>query len=245
MPAMGSAVTKNWEVEAGGAKHVVQLRHHTFSGRREVLVDGEVVWEALKFLDDGDEIPVRVGGRDGTIYISVDSVDFEYALVFDGAEVRDMVATVREHRDHDVDVSVPRVEVRKPAGDEPQRDTLVVYRLEVRLGERRLGLWKRFSDFCELDARVRSAFAGNHLLANLPRMPARSIKWFVDHSAPDFVEARRQRLEEYIRRLVVVPKVMDLPDVQLFFRPRPKRAAAPGLAAAEATPGAAEEERKE
>ena len=53
---MGATVTKIWKVRVGEVEHDVQLRHHSFTGQREVLVDGQVVLQKRKFLDDGDEL---------------------------------------------------------------------------------------------------------------------------------------------------------------------------------------------
>jgi len=36
-------VTKIWEVQADGGRHFVQLRHHTITGGRVVLLDGKEI----------------------------------------------------------------------------------------------------------------------------------------------------------------------------------------------------------
>jgi hypothetical protein len=64
---MGNEITTNWSPVIDGKEHSVQLRHNTFSGRREVLVDGKLMLERLKFLDDGDLIPVEVAGKAGEV----------------------------------------------------------------------------------------------------------------------------------------------------------------------------------
>jgi len=40
---MGNTVTKNWTVTVDDIEYVVQLRHHTFSGRRSVYINDKLV----------------------------------------------------------------------------------------------------------------------------------------------------------------------------------------------------------
>jgi Fas apoptotic inhibitory molecule (FAIM1) len=95
---MGGIFTKNWQIEDGDEKHIVQLRHHNVSGRREVLIDNKVVHESTKFLDDGDRLPFELGDKKGEVVIDVGPVDFEYHLFFDGTEVQDMVSKRSDYK---------------------------------------------------------------------------------------------------------------------------------------------------
>lgn len=166
------------------------------------------------------------------IIINVDAVEFDYRLVFNGEEVDDLVSAVSEFQESDLRMAIPRVEVR--GRGEKGKDPLVVYRLEVEGGERRMALWKRFSDFVALDDQVRSSFSGNHLAANIPALPPKYPKFLYDHGSDEFVEARREALETYIRKLVLVPKVLENPDMQRFLTPRKKAGAKAAAAAAAA-----------
>ncbi len=93
---------------------------------------------------------------------------------------------------------------------------VAVYRVVARAKGAPVEGFKRFSDFVELDRKVRSAFVGSHLLSSLPSLPPKSIKLLNDHTDATFVEQRRQGLQHYMTKLVALPRIPLNPDVLEF-----------------------------
>jgi PX domain len=94
----------------------------------------------------------------------------------------------------------------------------VSYIIELDFGNNQKYLLpKRFSDIAQLDYDIRSAYQHNHLLGNIPDCPPKYIKLWNDHFAPDFIERRRGDIENYLRKLVTVPKVAENPDFKRFY----------------------------
>jgi len=67
---------------------------------------------------------------------------------------------------------------------------------------------KRFGQFYEMDALVRSDFEKNQILNSLPATPERKIKLFNDHTDANFVEQRRVLLENYLQKMVEIEEVV-------------------------------------
>jgi hypothetical protein len=101
---------------------------------------------------------------------------------------------------------------------------VAVYRVVARARGAPVEGFKRFSDFVELDRKVRSAFAGSHLLSSLPSLPPKSIKLLNDHTDAAFVEQRRQGLQHYMAKLVALPRIPLNPDVLEFLALLPAHA---------------------
>ncbi|CAM9547202.1 unnamed protein product [Chrysoparadoxa australica] len=78
-------------------------------------------------------------------------------------------------------------------------------------------VFRRFSDFDKLHCLVWSAYRGHHLAANLPALPAKTLK---RTCAVDFIEQRRRELELYLKRLVKIPHAFENPDVLDFLQLR-------------------------
>eukprot|EP01006_Ploeotia_vitrea_P008533 TRINITY_DN20465_c0_g1_i1.p1 TRINITY_DN20465_c0_g1~~TRINITY_DN20465_c0_g1_i1.p1 ORF type:complete len:190 (+),score=98.31 TRINITY_DN20465_c0_g1_i1:577-1146(+) len=116
-------------------------------------------------------------------------------------------------------MTVPSYELKRLSTGEQ----VVVYKLKIALDDHTVTLNRRFRDFDQLNTLVRSAFANNHLLENLPAFPPKYWKMFTDHYSHDFMEQRRADLEVYMNKLVKIPKVCDLPDFQQFCKPRRRR----------------------
>jgi len=87
--------------------------------------------------------------------------------------------------------------------------------------EREVVVLRRYRDFDKLDRLVRSAFAGSHLLNSLPCLPIKILNPFTDQSDPIFIDARRQELEMYLKRLIQMPKASSNPDLLRFFSLHP------------------------
>ena len=78
---------------------------------------------------------------------------------------------------------------------------------------------RRFRDFVQLDASLRSRFPpDSHLLASFPALPPRAIKLVVDHSRPEFCEARRQQLDMWLRRVWRFPNLAESSSLRHFLR---------------------------
>ena len=73
--------TKAWLVKLDDGEHYVELDHGTFSGKRTVKVDDQVVVEeGMNLVDFGDHLEFSVGGKPAVLEISTAGLDFDYAL---------------------------------------------------------------------------------------------------------------------------------------------------------------------
>lgn len=52
---------------------------------------------------------------------------------------------------------------------------------------------------------MHDAYAGNHLQANLPKLPPKRLRLLQDHSSEAFLQERREGLEAYLRKLLALP----------------------------------------
>mmetsp|Transcript_29257 Transcript_29257/g.65500 ORF Transcript_29257/g.65500 Transcript_29257/m.65500 type:complete len:389 (+) Transcript_29257:84-1250(+) len=75
---------------------------------------------------------------------------------------------------------------------------------------------RRFRDFTDLDEAIKAAFSGHHLRSSLPKLPPKSSKLFYDHSDPKFQEQRRAGLDQWLNKLVNIPRVLEVPSVLPF-----------------------------
>jgi hypothetical protein len=58
---------------------------------------------------------------------------------------------------------------------------------------------------------VRAALSGHHLATSLPLLPPKHSKLLHNHACPRFQELRRQELEQWLAKLVNVPRVLRVP----------------------------------
>jgi hypothetical protein len=58
---------------------------------------------------------------------------------------------------------------------------------------------------------VRAALSGHHLASSLPHLPPKHSKLLHNHADPRFQEQRRQELELWVKKLVNVPYVLEVP----------------------------------
>eukprot|EP00611_Tribonema_gayanum_P026774 TRINITY_DN645_c0_g1_i1.p4 TRINITY_DN645_c0_g1~~TRINITY_DN645_c0_g1_i1.p4 ORF type:complete len:134 (-),score=53.77 TRINITY_DN645_c0_g1_i1:536-937(-) len=89
----------------------------------------------------------------------------------------------------------------------------VLYEVVSQLAGREFAALRRFAEFDELDALVRSAFKGHHLYANVPPLPRKRNKLLTDHYTLDFIEQRRCDLDAYLKCLVAIPHTSKNPDI--------------------------------
>lgn len=214
---VGTMVTKRWVIPACPAdseSHDVQIRHDTVMGDRVLLVDGKVVHKAVKFLDDGDRFPVKIGDREGIVTIAVNSINFAYTFEFDGKMYTEQME------------DLPPTELKlniAVTGHKSQvvlNNSVVMYTVVTSLGkDLESSVDKRFSEVAALDAAVRTYYIGNHLLANIPKLPPKSFKWWTDHSSAQFCEGRARALDNYFRQLIKIPRMSHNPELREFLFP--------------------------
>lgn len=74
----------------------------------------------------------------------------------------------------------------------------------------------RFSEFAAFDAALRRALAKIHMWSNLPALPPRRWRLFVDHTTDAFLEERRAALEAYLRQVLHLPGMVQRGVVRKF-----------------------------
>jgi len=211
---MGSTITKSWEITADDhTKGIVQLRHHTITGARTLLIDGNETFSDYKLFDDGDIISFDFKDKKGVVRISLEGLaTYSYKLIYNGKEYPDMNSSKKEYKNQDVKISIPSYEIREISKEEKT----VVYVIKISWDGQEHNISKRYSEIAELDSQVRSAYADGHLLSSMPQLPPRQLKLLQDHLSPEFIEQRRHDLEVYLQRLVSLPKVTRNPDLLRF-----------------------------
>ncbi len=89
----------------------------------------------------------------------------------------------------------------------------VLYQIQVSNERKRasFGEWtvlKRFTQFYEMDQKLRAHFENDPLLlSKLPPPPPRRVKLLYDHMDDDFIEERRVLLQNYLSKLLRFPEV--------------------------------------
>jgi hypothetical protein len=75
-----------WDVFVDGNRHVVELEHGYWSGRRLIRVDGQEVvnWKPKFGIDFGSAYPVAVASKTGIVLIQTNGFKFRYDLIIDG-----------------------------------------------------------------------------------------------------------------------------------------------------------------
>ena len=75
---------QTWDLYVDGNRHVVELEHGYWSGRRIIRVDGNEVVNHRQFNDRGSKHPVQIGSREAVVTIRTNGFIFRYDLVVDG-----------------------------------------------------------------------------------------------------------------------------------------------------------------
>eukprot|EP00455_Lapot_gusevi_P037453 TRINITY_DN4190_c0_g1_i1.p1 TRINITY_DN4190_c0_g1~~TRINITY_DN4190_c0_g1_i1.p1 ORF type:complete len:315 (-),score=43.67 TRINITY_DN4190_c0_g1_i1:164-1108(-) len=124
--------------------------------------------------------------------------------------------TVWYDDDDDVDSEVSSVSI--PAAQILRGDH-VIYQINVVNEKKRKSFsqWtvlKRYGEFAEFDAALRSYLATqvslSHLIPQLPPLPPKQLKLWVNHLDLLFIEQRRILLEHYLKTLIALPEVNRL-----------------------------------
>ena len=197
---------------------VVHLEHHNLTGalslhirapESEVVVDGGI----NRVLPGKSAIiPFSVASTVGRVMISPKPTGFDYVLLWGG----NAASEVQQR-------TIESLEPLMPAGVAVEVGPTVeckagksFYQLHVTAnGESKL-LSKRFSEFADVYERVKDAYAGSHLRSNVPAPPKKVINPFVNQLDPDFVEMRRVELNDFIKKMVTLPRVLVNPALLHF-----------------------------
>jgi hypothetical protein len=143
--------------------------------------------------------------------------DWQYVLRFEGRVVPDVI-----HEDAStlpVAAGSPDIAEHVLAGDR-----VVWYRVSWQArsaddaqGASPIDVHRRYRDFFMLYSQVCSAYRGTHLYSSVPEVPGREL-FSPDQTNPEFIAARQQGLQVWLRRLVKLPGVAGgrNPDVEEF-----------------------------
>ncbi len=84
-----SEANNNWRIDVDGRTHEVHLEHGTWSGKREVTVEGAVLVDESKWFDTGSSHAFDIGGHTAEVRIQVTHAGFAHAsaLFVDGSFV--------------------------------------------------------------------------------------------------------------------------------------------------------------
>lgn len=217
-------VNRTWRfIDSSGAAHEVSLYHHPLTGARAAMVDHEEVAGSLGtssvFHGSTTSIPFSCGTSRGYISIQRDKwLGFSYTCVADGktvAEATAMKMTLNEEPRFEGRVTGHCVSVDHSV---TQKITWYVVETRERASGRAVTLvHRRFRDFVELDESVQAALSGHHIRSSLPSLPAKRLKFAVDHGDKAFVADRAAQLDLYSRRLTNVPHAWAAPATAPFF----------------------------
>ncbi len=191
----------------------VYLEHNNLSGAvslqirapgSEVVVDGGV---SRVVVGKSATIPFSVAACVGRVSILPKATGFDYLLNWAGngvAEVQQRtIESLEPLMPRDVTVEVgPSVECHSGKS---------FYKLVVSANGETRELTKRFSEFQDCYERVKDAYAGSHLRSNVPAPPKKCLNPFQNQLDPDFVENRRVELNDFAKKMVVLPRVLVNP----------------------------------
>jgi len=77
-------MTKTWIVTLDGEKHVVELEHGYWSGKRVIKLDGQKVDESRKWFDTGTEHRFKINEHQCILRILYRTLHYDYELYVDG-----------------------------------------------------------------------------------------------------------------------------------------------------------------
>eukprot|EP00472_Partenskyella_glossopodia_P009426 CAMPEP_0197514992 /NCGR_PEP_ID=MMETSP1318-20131121/260_1 /TAXON_ID=552666 /ORGANISM="Partenskyella glossopodia, Strain RCC365" /LENGTH=244 /DNA_ID=CAMNT_0043063235 /DNA_START=153 /DNA_END=887 /DNA_ORIENTATION=+ len=158
-------------------------------------------------MDAEENIKFEVGGKEGVVMIRIDYFTFTYECRYDGESVPEMTFDVMDYKEKNYTCRIPTHKVINIKGKK-----VAVFKIEMYLEGKREVFRKRYRDFAVFDEYLRGSFEGHHLLQNLPRLPPKQLKLFTDHFSAEFLQQRCQQLEDYVNKLVLIPKVVANPD---------------------------------
>jgi hypothetical protein len=221
-------LNRTWKFEdPTGKSHEVSLYHHTITGARGAMLDFVELPDSIgttTILKSKHTIWFDAGGGwRGSILIKRKGMaDFIYECVVGGKIIPECMSTVVTNEPTDTfELKVLKGEVASynpfyGSGGSDDQIPVTWYPIKcTRLSDgAKTTVHRRFRDFVDLDESVRAGFQGRtHLKSSLPELPPKNSKILYDHADPEFQEARREKLELYIQKLVQVPRVLQISTV--------------------------------
>jgi len=197
----------------------VYLQHNMLTGdlaldvraESEVVVDGGA---ARVLLSKSHTVPFSIAASVGRASVSPKATGFDYTLTFGGKDVPEV-----QQRPVEWLAAVEPRGVTVAVGDDVEhRAGKSYYALVVASdgGEPRTTR-KRYSEFADLYAAVLAAYHGSHLRTSVPAPPAKVLNPFVNQLDPRFVDNRRVELNDFVKKLVQLPRALSNPAVLDFF----------------------------
>lgn len=155
------------------------------------------------------DLSFSVGATVGRLSVMPIKTGFEYRLVFDGNPIAEVQTLSVEALARFVPASFS-VEIAK---DVECKAGTSWYRVAYSADGERRSVLHRFSEFVDLYERVRDAYSGSHLRSNVPSPPAKVLNPFANQLDPSFVEARRVELNDFMKKMVALPRVLVNPSL--------------------------------
>ena len=84
---------KTWTVNLEGINHTIELEHGTWSGKRIIKLDGQIIEESKKLVDSGTDHFFMIGEHTCAIHIRSGGIKFKYDLSLDGVSAETGKAT--------------------------------------------------------------------------------------------------------------------------------------------------------
>jgi hypothetical protein len=84
MTEEGFMAGKTWIVNLDGVNHKIELEHGTFSGKRVIKLDGQVIEESQKLMDSGTDHFFKIRNHLCAIHIHTGGLRFKYDLSING-----------------------------------------------------------------------------------------------------------------------------------------------------------------
>jgi hypothetical protein len=78
---------KMWTVNLDGVEHKIELEHGTFSGKRVIKLDGQVIEESQKLMDSGTDHFFKIRDHLCAVHIHTGGLKFRYDLSINGISV--------------------------------------------------------------------------------------------------------------------------------------------------------------
>ena len=72
---------------------------------------------------------------------------------------------------------------------------------------------RRFSQFVDLRQTLENLYAGGANERLLPGLPPKKMKLFTNHVGDKFIESRRQQLDEFLKKVVLMPGISEKAEV--------------------------------
>ena len=192
----------------------IYLTHNNVTGQLQldVRADSKVVVDggrARVVVGKGHTIPFSVGSNVGRCSVHPKATGFDYSCTFGGEQVAEVqrrpVAWLGGLPAHGGECQcagsgrVPSGEkLLSTGGPGGRRRASQLYR-------------KRYSEFAEVHDKMKQAYVGSHLRASLPAPPAKILNPFFDQLEPTFVQNRQVELNDYVKKIITVPRALAQP----------------------------------